>query len=92
MAAAAAFTPLIVILVMAARLLFEQRLPVGDGDLVIVGMDFREGEKAVPVAAVIDKGGLQRRLYARDLGEVDIAAKRFAAGGFEIEFFDAVTA
>ena len=61
-----------------ARLVLEQRLAVGIGDLVIVGMDFREGKEAVPVAAVVDEGGLQRRLDARDLGEIDIAAKLFA--------------
>ncbi len=47
---------------------FDQRLPVGDRDLVVVGMDFRERQKAVAVAAVVDKGGLQRRLDAGDLG------------------------
>jgi len=36
-------------------------------------MDLGKGEKPVPVAAVIDKGGLQRRFDARDLGEVDVA-------------------
>jgi len=70
----------------------DQRLTVGDRDLIVVGMDFAEGEEAVTVATIFNEGGLQRRLYARDLGEVDIAAKRFAVGGFEIKFFDAVTA
>ena len=51
-----------------ARLLGDQRLPVGDRNLVIVGMDFVEGEEAVAIAAVIDERRLQRRLYARDLG------------------------
>src|SRR3954453_14987149 len=32
---------------MGALLLVDQRLPVGDRDLVVVGMDFAEGEKAV---------------------------------------------
>ena len=55
-------------------------------------MDFREGQEAVPVAAVIDEGRLQRGLYAGDFGEVDIAAKLFAVSGFEVEFFDPVAA
>ena len=54
----------------ALRALFflDQRLPVGDRDLVVVRMDFAEGEEAVAVAAVVDEGGLQRRFDARDLG------------------------
>ena len=55
-------------------------------------MDFAEGEEAVAVAAVVDEGGLQRRLDARHLGEIDVAAKLFTVGGFEVEFFDAVAA
>ena len=45
----------------------DQRLPVRDGDLVVVGMDFREGEETVPVPAVIDECRLKRRLDPRDL-------------------------
>ncbi|WP_298882875.1 hypothetical protein [uncultured Bradyrhizobium sp.] len=37
----------------------DQRLPVGDGDLVIVGMDFAEGEEAVAIAAIFNEGGLK---------------------------------
>ena len=55
-------------------------------------MDFGEGQKAVAIAAVIDEGGLQRRLDPRDLGEIDVAAKLFAVGGFEVEFLDAIAA
>ena len=36
----------------------DQGLTVGDRDLVVVGMDFAEGEEAVAVAAIFDKGGL----------------------------------
>ena len=66
----------------------EQRLPVGKGDLVVVRMDFAEGEEAVPVAAVIDKGGLERRLYAGDFCKVDVAAKLAPRSGLEVEFLD----
>ena len=65
---------------LGALVLGDQRLPVGDRDLIIVGMDFAEGEEAVAVAAVVDEGGLQRRLDPRHLGEIDIAAKLFAVG------------
>jgi hypothetical protein len=70
----------------------DQRLPIGDRDLIIVGMDFAEGEEAVAIAAIFDEGRLQRRLYARDLGEVDIAAQLLALGGLEIKFLDAIAA
>jgi hypothetical protein len=69
------------------RFLVEQRLTVGNRDLVVVRMDFVEGEKAVAIAAVIDEGRLQRRFDARDLGEVDVAAQEFAGGGLEVELF-----
>jgi hypothetical protein len=75
-----------------ARFLSDQRLSVGDRNLVIVGMDFTEGEKSVPVAAVIDETGLQRRFYARDFGEIDIAAQWAAVRGFKVEFFDPAAA
>jgi hypothetical protein len=77
---------------MGAFVGFDQRLPVGDRNLIIVRMDFAEGQKTVTVAAVLDEGRLQRRLYARDLGEIDIAAQLFALGGLEIKLFDAIAA
>jgi hypothetical protein len=79
-------------LAMRAFIGFDQRLAVGDRDLVIVGMDFAESQEAVAIAAIFDEGGLQRRLYACDLGEVDIAAQLLALGGLEIKFFDAIAA
>ena len=63
-----------------ALLFVDQRLPVGDRNLIIIGMNFAEGQEAVAVAAVIDEGGLQRRLDPRDLGQVDVAAKLFTIG------------
>jgi len=79
-------------LAMGALVRLDQRLAIGDRYLIIVGMDFAEGEEAVAVTAIFDEGGLQRRLYARDLGEVDIAAQLFALRGLEIKFFDAIAA
>ena len=46
----------------------EQGVAVGLGDLVVIGMDFAEREKAVAIAAVIDERRLQRRFDPRDLG------------------------
>jgi len=79
-------------LAMGAFVGLDQRLTVGNRDLVVVGMDFAEGQETVAVAAILDERRLQRRFYARDLGEIDIAAKLLALGGLEIKLFDAVAA
>jgi hypothetical protein len=79
-------------LAMGAFVGLDQRLTIGDRDLVIIRVDFAEGQKTVAVAAVFDEGRLQRRLYPRDLGEVDIAAQLFALSGLEIKFLDAIAA
>ncbi len=91
-ATAAMMTVLVLFLrlAMGALVGLDQRLTIGDRDLIIVGMDFAEGEEAVAIAAIFDKGGLQRRFDARDLGEIDIAAQLLALGGLEIKLFDAI--
>src|SRR5207237_1445204 len=66
-------------------LLAQQRLPVGDRDLVVVGMDLVESEEAVAVAAVLDERRMQRRLNAGHLGEVDVPSKLLSALTLEIE-------
>jgi hypothetical protein len=72
--------------------LFGQELfAVFLGDLVIVRVDFAEGEEAVPVAAEIDERGLQARLYPGNLGEVDVALDLLVFATYEIEFLDPVT-
>ena len=93
-ATAAMMTVLVLFLrlAMGALVGLDQRLTVGDRDLIIVGMDFAEGEEAMAIAAIFDKGCLQRRFDARDLGEIDIAAQLLALGGFKIKFFDAIAA
>jgi hypothetical protein len=77
---------------LAMRALFglDQGLTIRHRNLVVVWMDFAEGKKPVAVAAIFDEGGLQGRLYPRDLGEVDVAAQLLALGGLEIKLFDAV--
>nr|WP_276326282.1 hypothetical protein [Bradyrhizobium yuanmingense] len=79
-------------LAMGLFLGLDQRLPVGDRDLVIVGMDFAEGEKAVAIAAIFDESSLERGFDPCDLGEVDIPAQLLALGGLEIKLFDAIAA
>ncbi|MDI2073645.1 MULTISPECIES: hypothetical protein [Bradyrhizobium] len=91
-AAVGAVLALFLGLAMGLFLGLDQCLPVGDRDLVVVGMDFAEGEEAVAVAAIFDKGGLERGLHPGDLGEVDIPAQLLALGGLEIKLFDAIAA
>jgi hypothetical protein len=79
-------------LAMGAFVGLDQRLPVGDRDLVIIGMDFAEGQEAVAVAAILDEGSLQRRFDPGDFGEIDVAAKLLTLGGLEIELFNAIAA
>jgi hypothetical protein len=79
-------------LTMGTFVRFDQRLTVGNRNLIVIGVDFAEGQKAVAIAAILDKGGLERRLYASDFGEIDVAAQLLALGGLEIKFFDAVAA
>jgi hypothetical protein len=91
-AAIGALLALLLGLAMGTFIRFDQGLAIGNRNLIIVGMNFAEGQKAVAVAAVLDEGRLQRRLYAGDLGEVDVAAQLLALGGLEIKFFDAIAA
>ena len=79
-------------LAMCALVGFDQRLTVGDGDLVVVGMNFAERQKAVAIAAILDERRLQRRFNACDFGEIDVSAQLFALRGLEIKLFDAISA
>ncbi len=69
-------------------ILVQQRLTVGGGDLVIIGVNFREGQETMPVSAVIHKGGLQRGFDPRHLCQVDIASKLSLVDCLEIKFLD----
>ena len=92
---AARFAPrAVVFLVLGAgqRALFlKQRLTVGDGDLVIIGVDLGESEEPVAIATVIDKGRLERRLHPRDLGQIDVTLKLPLVYIFKVEFVDPVS-
>ena len=61
-------------------LLGQQRLAVGQRDLVVVGVDFVERQESVAVAAIFDERRLQRRFHARHLGKIDVALKLFLVG------------
>ena len=79
-------------LAVGALFRLDQRLTIGDRDLVIIRVDFAERQEAVAIAAIFNEGRLERRLYPGDLGEVDVAAELLALGSFKIKFLDAVAA
>ena len=70
----------------------NQRLPIGDRDLIIVRMYFAEREEPVAIAAVVDESRLERRLDAGHLGKINVALELSAARRFEIEFLHAIAA
>ena len=78
------------VIVFVVSLFAHQRFAVGERNLIVVRVDFVEGQEAVAIAAIFDEGRLQRRLNTRHLGEIDIASELFAVGAFEIKFFNAV--
>ena len=90
-AAVAAALFLVLLLALGLGLGLEQSLTVGDRDLIVIGMDFAEGEEPVAVSAVFHEGRLERRFDAGDLGEIDIPAQLLPVSGFEVEFFDLLT-
>ena len=71
-------------------LLVEQRLTVVHRDLIIVRMDFAEGQEAVAVTAEIDEGRLQGRFHPRDFRKIDIAFDLFFECGLDIVFVETV--
>ena len=91
--AAAAVRPAVLFLFLGAgegALFLDQRFAVGDRDLVVIRVDFGKGQKAVPVAAVIDEGRLQAGFNPRHLGKIDISGKLALVYGLEVELFDLV--
>jgi hypothetical protein len=76
---------------MGALLFVDEGLPVGNRDLIVIGMDFAERQEAVAVSAVVDEGGLQRGFDARYLGEIDVPTKLFAVSRLEVEFLDPIS-
>jgi len=69
----------------------QQSLAVGLRDLVIIGVDFAEGQEAVAVAAIIDECRLQRRFDAGHLGKIDIPFELLVLGGLKVKFLDPVS-
>ena len=68
----------------------QQRLAVLLGDLVIVGVNFAEGEEAVAIAAKVDKCRLKRGFYPCDLGQIDIALDLLVIGRIKVKLVNPV--
>ena len=59
------------------RLGAQQRLTIGDRDLVVVGMNFAESEEAMAVSAILDECSLKGRFDARYARQIDVSFKLF---------------
>ena len=70
----------------------QQRLSIRDRNLVVVWMNFAEGEETVTVPAVFDEGSLKGRFDTRYAGEIDVSFELLLVLRFKIKFFDTVTA
>ena len=74
-----------------SALFFDQRLTVGDRDLIVIGVNLGKGQEPVAIATVVHEGRLQGRLHAGDLGQVDVSCKLTLVQGFKVEFFNLVS-
>ena len=74
------------------RFLLEQFLAVRDRDTIIVGMDFVEGEEAVPVSAIVDERRLKRRFDPGHLCKVNVSLQLGFLAAFEVEIVQPVAA
>ncbi len=68
----------------------QQGLAVLLGDLVVVRVDFAEGQEAVAVAAKINERRLQRRFDPGYLGEIDVTLDLLVFSRFKVEFLNPV--
>ena len=71
-------------------LFLDQGQAVGDGNLVIVGMDFGKGQKAMAIAAILHERRLERGLHSGYFCQINIAFEGLARGALEIKLFNAV--
>ena len=71
---------IVVVVVTVGGFLLDEGLPVRKRDLIVVGVDFVERQKAVTVTAIVDEGRLKGRFYTRHLGKIDVASELFSFG------------
>ena len=71
-------------------LFFQQRFTVGDRDLIIIRVDFREGQEPVAVSAIVNKCRLKRRFDPCYFCQINVASELAFVFGFKVEFFNLV--
>ena len=71
-------------------LLSQQSLAVFFGDLIIIGVNFAKGQKAMPVAAEIDECSLQAWFYSGYLSKIDIAFDLLVFSRFKVKFINSI--
>ncbi len=69
----------------------QQGLAIRNRDLVIIRVDFGKGQEAMAISAIVHKCRLERRLYAGDFCQVNIASQLAFVFGFKIKLFDFVS-
>ena len=53
---------------------FAKHFTVSDRDLVVVGVDFAERQKAMAVATILDEGCLEARFDPRHASQINVSA------------------
>ena len=66
----------------------QQRFAISNGELVVIGVDFREREEAVTVPAIVHKRRLQRRFDPRHPRQIDVGFNRSAVCRFVVDLLD----
>ncbi len=77
-------------IVVAFVLIRDKFFAVGDGDLIVVWMDFVKGQESVTVAAILHECGLQGWFYPGDFRQVDVAFELFFGSRFVVKIFESV--
>ena len=66
----------------------QQRLAVGDRQLVVIRVYFRKGQEPVTIAAIIHKSSLQRRFNPRHTRQIYVGFNGAAICRFVVNLFD----
>ena len=82
------FVMMVVMLGGVFGFLAQQCFAVFARNLVIIGVNFRKRQEAVAVAAIFDKGCLQRGFDPGYLGKIDVALELLAIGSFKVELLN----
>ncbi len=70
---------------------FDELFAIFERDLVVVGVDFREGQKAMAIAAIIHEGRLKRRFYAGNFCKIYVSGDLPLGYRLKIKFVDFIS-